>query len=255
MNLAFPAALLFAFLLPGFILRTAFQKPERSVPDVTPFAWTISTSVFLALLLNALWCYAAETLTPWRVDWEALLLMVSADRGSAYEAAIQRAAHWPQGPLLYLASLCGAAYLCGSLLRSLIQWLRLDREDLPISSWLRADTPWYYLFSGYDAQPQPDAVLICAVVQIGAQAYLYVGRLVEYFLTRDGQIDRLVLEDVWRRPMAADRPEVPEAHADAATSEERFYRIDGDYFVLHAAEIRTLNIRYLRLSVGDAVRD
>lgn len=259
MNLALPAALFFVFLLPGFLLRDAFRRPEIALPDPTPFADRIISSFLLAALMHAAWCAASAVFTPYRIDWEALLLLVSADRGNAYEAAIHRISAHPEGPFWYLITLCAAARLLGGVPRQLIRLTRLDREGRTGAAWLRADTPWYYLFSGYDATPMPDAVLISAVVEVGKDAYLYVGRLVEYFLDRSGAIDRLVLEDVWRRPLGADRADVPTAAstpADWAAAEERFYRIEGDYFVLAGSEIRTLNIRYLQLEVdGEAQGD
>jgi len=271
MNLAFPAAVLFAFLLPGFLLRDAFRRPEGSLPDPTPFARRIVWSFLLTLLLNAVWCTAAQSLTSYRVDWEALLLLVSGDHGSAYESAVQRIVSHPEGPMLYLFSLCIAAWAMGAFPRHLILSLRLDREGRPGAAWLRADTPWYYLLSGYDTETMPDVVHISAVVEIGKEAYLYVGLLNDYFLDSSGTLDRLVLSEVSRRPMGIDRTGALQEESgaesanhrtggdsrgadDAAVSamldeEDRFYPIEGDYFVLKGSEIRTLNIRYLQFEI------
>ena len=65
----------------------------------------------------------------------------------------------------------------------------------------------------------------------------------DYFLDPDGRLDRLILEQVMRRPLRKDkRPGRPEANG------ERFYAIDGDYFVLRYAEAITLNVEYIKLA-------
>ena len=57
-----------------------------------------------------------------------------------------------------------------------------------------------------------------------------------------GNLDRLILGGVSRRPLSKDKP----APGDEPMGpEERFYPVDGDYFVLRYAEITTLNVRYI----------
>ncbi len=241
MNVAFPAALFFALLLPGFLLRTQFKSPERTAPDPTPFGRAAATSAGLALILNALWVWLSSALTPYHADWQALLLLLSADRGTAFEAAVSRVARFPVGPFYYCASLCAFAYVLGLMGRALVARLGLDREGGGwLSSVLRADTPWYYLFNGHDSLPRPDGVVIAAIVETEGSTQLFVGLLAEYFLTTDGQIDRLVLRGVSRRPFNA-------GNTPDEAGEAPFYAIEGDYFVLRGQEIKTLNVRYLRI--------
>ena len=90
---------------------------------------------------------------------------------------------------------------------------------------------------------------IGAVVCLGSSAYLYTGVLVEYFLDDQGQLNRLVLASAARRPLSDDQ--ASEGGADQGqplVDEERFYPIEGDYFVLRYSEVLTLNVRYLDLS-------
>jgi len=81
-------------------------------------------------------------------------------------------------------------------------------------------------------------------VNVSGKAYLYTGILEEFFVNAEGKLDRVVLQEVMRRPIAADK-NAPEAEAGAPSP--RFYPIDGDYFVLRYSEAITLNIEYVKL--------
>jgi hypothetical protein len=80
----------------------------------------------------------------------------------------------------------------------------------------------------------------------------------DFFFSPDGQLDRLVLENVSRRPMSQDKTRFPPPAAEgcpagavdtgAPTAQEflqRFYPVDGDYFVLPMSEALTLNVQYM----------
>lgn len=235
MNVALPAAFLFLLAIPGYILRSQFSRPERTAPDAAPFGRLLGVSVLLALPLNALWVWLAERITPYTVDWQAFLMLLSGTR-SATPALFARAVQSPEGPFFYIASLCLFAAGLGYGARELIQRLGLDRRQRI----LRMNAPWFYLFSHrLDQAPEPDAVIVSALVEIGREAFIYVGRLDSYYFTPDGTPDRLVLSSVTRRRMADDRK-------FGSNEPERFYDIDGDYFVLRYAETKTLNVFYWR---------
>ncbi len=235
MNVALPAAFLFLLAIPGYILRSQFSRPERTAPDATPFGRVLGASVLLALPLNALWVWLAERVTPYTVDWQAFLMLLAGTR-SATPAVFARAVESPEGPFIYISSLCLFAAALGYGARELIQRTGLDRRHRS----LRMNAPWYYLFSPrLDDGSEPDAVVISAVVEIGRDAFIYVGRLESCFFTPEGTPDRLVLSSVSRRRMADDR-------TTGSNEPERFYDIDGDYFVLRYSETKTLNVFYWR---------
>lgn len=235
MNVALPAAFLFLLAIPGYILRSQFSRPERTAPDATPFGRVLGASVLLALPLNALWVWLAERVTPYTVDWQAFLMLLAGTR-SATPAVFARAVESPEGPFIYISSLCLFAAALGYGARELIQRTGLDRRHRS----LRMNAPWYYLFSPrLDDGSEPDAVVISAVVEIGRDAFIYVGRLESCFFTPEGTPDRLVLSSVSRRRMSDDR-------TTGSNEPERFYDIDGDYFVLRYSETKTLNVFYWR---------
>jgi hypothetical protein len=79
---------------------------------------------------------------------------------------------------------------------------------------------------------------------------LYTGYLDEFFVDAEGQLDRLVLQEVMRRPIKADKEATnPGAWYDAS----RFYPVEGDYFVLRYNETITLNIQYIKLRQTEEV--
>ena len=78
---------------------------------------------------------------------------------------------------------------------------------------------------------------------------LYSGFLDDFYLDEDGVLDRMVLQGVTRRPFDADK--VANFGFDSAPI-ERFYAVDGDYFVLRYSEAITLNVEYIKLGAGGA---
>lgn len=84
--------------------------------------------------------------------------------------------------------------------------------------------------------------MISAVVSVGGTAHLYVGYLEKWHVDRDGKLDRLVISKTMRRAFSSDKP--AEGEADAMG---RFYRVDGDFFVLRYDQISTLNVSYREL--------
>jgi hypothetical protein len=73
----------------------------------------------------------------------------------------------------------------------------------------------------------------------GKDAMLYTGVLDSFYFDAEGQLDRLVLQGVSRRPLANDKTIVDDA--------DRFYPVDGDSFVLRYSEMITLNVQYVHL--------
>jgi len=258
-NVAFSALLVFLLLLPGFLFRTYFKRAEKIVLDVKPFGQAAIDAFLAAIVLDLSWYWLTVLVTGTRADFQALLALIAGEKSPRLESAIAEIAGDPWRPGLFFGSLYAFAIAAAFALRHAVTRWRLDRRGAPLANFLRFDTPWYYLFTGYDRPTAPDGVAIGAVVSLGGTAYLYTGVLVEYFLDDQGQLNRLVLASAARRPLAEDAVQgyeaVPaegseEAAADEAAvpAEERFYPIEGDYFVLRYSEVLTLNVRYLDLS-------
>jgi hypothetical protein len=259
-NVAFSALLVFLLLLPGFLFRTYFKRAEKVVLDIKPFGQAAIDAFLTAIVLDLFWYWLTVLLTGTHADFKALLTLVAGEKSTGLDDAIAEIAADPWRPGVYFGSLYAFAIAAAFALRHAVTRWRLDRRGAPLANFLRFDTPWYYLFTGYDRDSAPDAVAIGAVVSLGGSAYLYTGVLVEYFLDDQGQLSRLVLASAARRLLSEDATEEGETlpsdwiEVDRRVGEgpspvqERFYPIEGDYFVLRYSEVLTLNVRYLDLS-------
>lgn len=242
MNIAFPALVVFLIILPGSIFHLAFKSTEKTVVDQTPFAATFVKWIVLAGLLHLVWVAAAGAIG-FPVDFNTLLmLLASPQRENSMVLAIESAARHFEKILTYFMTLFAFAAVLGYLLKVSVVKYRLDMTPI-IGPFLGSDTPWYYLFTAHNEDFEVDGVVISAIVEIEKTGYIYTGLLKEYFCAPDGTLDRLVLEMTMRRPLSADVLDGPVTEDKFA----RFYRIEGDYFVLRYAEITTLNIEFLKV--------
>ncbi len=251
MNFALPAVLLFLIVLPGFLFRDRLKRVEQTSLDYSPFGRVVAGGVLWAIALHLVWLGIAGAFG-WTMRVDALMGLLSSS-ARLQEDAVAAATGSPRAVLAYFVSLYAFALLVPPVIRWAISTWRLDRAGNPLSPLFRfSEAPWYYLLTGADFDEPPVGVSVAAVVDIGGQSYLYVGTLVNFFFDASGQLDRLVLESVARRPLARDKPEGDELVGDAA---RRFYDVEGTYFVLRYAEIVTLNVNYFRLEPVDEEPD
>jgi len=260
MNVALPALVVFLALLPGFIARSRIKRAERLSLDYSPFGQVATEAMVWAIVLHVLWLALVGT---WGalddflgaappagrppLDAGVLLHLLAAHAPTQSDALDVVAQH--AGRIgAYLASLIVFSYLGPTLLRQAVTRWRLDRRGARFSPWLRfSQAPWYYLLSGADFAEEdvPDFIAISALVDVAGQPWLYKGILDDYDIQPDGQLDRLILGQVIRRPLSADKGSSAEAERPGWG---RFYPVDGDCFVLRYAETITLNIEYIKLA-------
>lgn len=263
MNVALPALVVFALVLPGFILRDRFKRSEKTDLDYAPFGRVVAQAVMSAALLHGIWLFLAWLLRGQVLHVQVLMGLLSSNTTEQSRAItfIHQRADWVAE---YFASLLLASAAVPALLRWLITRYRLDRYDAWLAPLVRFhDAPWYYLLSGADFKEDelPDYINVSAIVDIAGTPYLFQGMLDDFFFASNGQLDRLVLENVSRRPLSADKTIVSEQPLSdlsmdneatmpqeaPVTPAKRFYPIDGDYFVLRMSEVITLNVQYMKL--------
>lgn len=176
------------------------------------------------------------------MNFTQLLTLISGAQGALYANAIAAISFGKIiGTAIYLLTMYIAAYALGKFLRWIIKRFKFDKNIKT----LRLDSPWYYLFTGYDwDEGKPDGVIITAAVEFAGKGYLYMGYLDNFFLDAEGNIDRLVLTSAWRRPIENDKGKESENNPEDM---DRFYSIDGHYFVLKYCEIKTLNVQFIKL--------
>lgn len=251
MNVALPAIVIFFVLLPGFIIRTRLKRAERTSLDFSPFGEVVAEAVVWSVLAHCLWILLAYALAGQVFQPLVLLKLLSGAVTVQEGAAIAFAASF-WWVTFYFVSLLVAAFVFPIVSRAIITKYRLDRSGARFSYIFRFhNAPWYYLLTGADFADDdaPDMVLISAIVEVAKDAVLYVGVLDEFYVDSEGQLDRLVLQNVARRPLSRDKP-LAETNGEAGRNTEasRFYEVDGDSFVLRYSEAITLNIQYVRLS-------
>lgn len=240
MNFAFPAFLIFLLLLPGLFFTLTFYNTENKPLNYIPLTHKAAVSFFVTILLHLVWIILICGITSCHINFTRLLIILSGIQGELYTSTIQSiTVNNLIGITAYLVTIYAFAYLIGRVLRGGIRTYKLDK----IFRILRLDSPWYYLFTGYDWEDgEPDGVIISAVVEVAGRGYLYLGYLENFFLNDEGNIDRLVLTSAWRRSIENDKS------MDGDDSfQDRFYAIDGDYFVLNYNEIKNLNVQFLKV--------
>lgn len=246
MNIALPAFVAFLLLLPGFIFRSRFKLAERSSLDFSPFGRVAADAILWAIFAHLLWLFFSFILFSQQFEPEVMLKLLSSAPASQSEAItkVSKDFPWIAG---YFGSLLLASLIIPLILRAQIAKRRLDRGTARFSGIFRFhDAPWYYLLTGADfsEDEKPDFIMISAIVEVAKDAVLYVGILDNFFFDADGNLDRLILQGVARRPLSADKNKIEEV----GISEQRFYDIDGDYFVLRYQDVKTLNVQYFKLN-------
>lgn len=254
MNVALPALIVFIILLPGFIFRSGLKRAERISVDFSPFGRVVAEAVLWSVFVHSAWLTLSYVLFSRQFDPVVFMNLLGSVTGSQARAAQQVGAEFTW-IAAYFVSLIVASHVVPIFVRNAISKFRLDRYDAPFSSVFRFhDAPWYYLLTGADFEEdeEPDFIYISAIVEVAKEAVLYVGILDDFYFDADGQLDRLILQKVSRRPIASDKP------VEQLLNEKivrRFYPIDGDNFVLRYSEAITLNVQYIKLTATESISD
>ncbi len=238
MNIAFPALLIFLFVLPGFVFNLAFFKTDNTPLNYIPLTHKAIVSFVVTIILHTIWLLCVCYLLHLYIDLDLILVLIAGVQGVKYSEAITSiTAHELISTAMYLITMYAFAYALGKSLRLGIRYFKLDEKY----GLFRIDSPWYYLFSGYDWENgEPDGVRIAATSEIAGRGYLYIGWLDKFYLDNAGNIERLILTSTVRREIKKDKKVADE-------NAERFYRIEGDYFVLKYAEIKSLNVQFFKI--------
>jgi len=249
MNIAFSAVLVFILVLPGLLFRYTYQRGffRRSPVTIPSFAEDLAFSVLWAGLLHTLWLNLFALLGL-RLEYGPLLALLVGQFGvdqKYLDEAVRALQNAHAAITFYFLSLFAAGYGLGYAFHALVRRQRWDHTTRAF----RFPNEWYYLFSGEEAAGgQPDIVFVTVLLELSDATYLYRGILQAWYFDRQGNLDRVVLEEVLRRKLAEDRdssePYVPPMRG----SDERYYSVEGDLLVLRYSEVKTLNVEYLYLA-------
>lgn len=252
MNFALPAILIFVVVLPGFLFRTRLKYSEQTSLDYSPFGRVVIEAFLWAVGLHLVWLAASDRILGAPLRTEALLGLLSSSP-ELQAVAVAEVTASSVRVLVYFVSMYAFALIVPSAIRAAISHWRLDRSGARLSTIFRFhQAPWYYLLTGADFErgEEPDYILIAAVINVASRPFLYVGSLADFFFDPTGQLDRLVLENTVRRPLDRDKQSDDD-------DTDRFYPVEGNYFVIRYAEVITLNVHYVKVepAVDDTPED
>lgn len=127
--------------------------------------------------------------------------------------------------------------------------IRKYKWDLQYEN-LRFKNKWHYILWGeldsFNQQETIDGTIISAIVDLANKSYLYAGLLEDYWFDRNGQLEAFILSNVVRRDLSHDKGE--NEGNDPPHSSDRYYKVDGNYFIIKVNEIKTINIKYIQIT-------
>lgn len=215
------------------------------------------------------------------IDFEAVTVAltgwprVDPEVNAEYVVRIARAPHLVLSYFLFTSA---GSIALGYLLHWVVRTFYLDLQF----QIFQFDNEWFYLFSGealilngspekrtyssvrlFKNRFQVDTVYASAIVEQGGTAILYWGVLADYFFDRQGRLEKFVLQRVQRRLLSEDRRPPPLLSGTLSSTmnkvplrtspivDDRFYEVDGDFFVIHMSEVKNLNLDYLVLAKSE----
>lgn len=249
MEFAVSAILLLILLLPGFILQSAYTKGFwrwNSPTSARSLTEQIPAAVVLSSILHAIWATLSGTIGyPVNLDAVAMLLLGSyGHEETHFNVTVSALTTNPYKVFLYFVSL----YAVSALLGYMSHWIVRERGWDRSTRILRFNNQWFYLLTGEitefrEAQeefPEIAGVLLTTVVHHQQQDWLYIGVIADFFFDKSGALDRVLMTSVERRKLSEDKKTDEEIDPD-----QRYYDIEGDYFVLRYSEMSTINIDYI----------
>jgi hypothetical protein len=248
-NFALPAVALLLFLLPGIFAVQGFlgrigRKPSDPVGQAG-LTWAGLVALLIAPVIHLLLAGVLHLFNAPPPDLHSAIVLLSGhfDDPIEFKRTVDMivGSAWQVTVYFLVASILGLVF--GSVAQRIVRYTQLDRT-FPA---FRFASDWHYLFEGEirDDLPRPDFVVVAATVEHAGTAYLYVGVLRHYAVDRQGELARLHMNSVVRRPISEDREPGQEQHIPDQSG--RFYPITGDELVIVFREVRTLNVRYMYL--------
>ncbi|MFI5138449.1 MAG: hypothetical protein ACHQIM_11545 [Sphingobacteriales bacterium] len=246
MNIALSAVVISILLIPpvAFYLSLYTGNFPKPTPKFSLFEGILASAV-ISLFIHA----AAISFIPNEIRFDILIKVLGGDlknlenivRNQEFKKAIKDFA-------LYNAVLILVMFLSGRGLRLILQF-----HDLHASNELfNLYNKWWYFFNGFHADIEDfDLVFIDAVMDTGDGTMIYSGFLV-HFETKDGQLDRIYLQDTVRREF--------KSHAGAKGTHlinkaGEPVQIPGNTFSLKYENVINLNINFILLDKENTVEE
>lgn len=229
MNIAFPAFFLLALILPGFIFTSAYERKENTSLDKKPFEASSASSLFWALCIQVPFAFSIHTFYK-SIDFDICIKLLTGVKLAQSDIDSLQPDVGHIG--MYFLVLYFSSWLCGKLAQAIVFKFNPYKSSL-----LSFDTPWYYELKGkLSSESSAQIIKVSCLLDTKESSYLYYGILDDFYLDSDGQLDRIVLFDVYRRNIKDD---------DDGSGCERYYQIKGERLILKYNQIINLNLEYL----------
>lgn len=244
MDFAFSTILLFLIIAPGLVARYCyfthpFANDARSSELISEVFWSIIPGILIQLsfakFLPSLFGYNIK-LT------DIGFLLIGKDDNQRLDLIMQNIQNNILPIIVYnLFILCTAASI-GILSKEFVRLTKLDKR----SEFFRFSNKWFYIMSGEildtdnskDSSGDIDLTLVDVLCKVGNENILYMGELVNYYLTKNGDLDSILLRYPMRRKLSEDNQEDP------------YYQIPSNFLYIPDRDILNINLRYLQLG-GD----
>ena len=244
MNIAFPAFFILILIIPGFIFLNAYEKVENTTIEKKPFDVSSSLAFFYSLLIHTLLNLLVEPISGLVVKYDLCIkLLVGAK--SITESELVLLSEYINWVIAYFS----ASFILAFLFGKVFQWLMLQLNPYK-SSRFAFDTPWYYELKGKLSETEnAQFIKVSCLVDSSGGSFLYYGLLVDFYLDKDGQLNRIVLANASRRCINKDEVTDGEqtttgAGAQQPGAQDRFYRIKGKRLILKYDDIKNINTEY-----------
>lgn len=262
MNLAASTLVIFLLVSPALIARRLYYTKELSRDFTKRNTLTeIFSSMFLAVLLHALWICVSNLKGYPSVNFDFVTrLLFSADKIQDFSSFT----NYTSEIFKYFWSLSLVAALGGYFLKILVRTSYLDR----FTKFLRYDNKWFYLISGeaLDIKElnfhRKERIFSKDIASIEANVYLnlndntfFSGTIVDYQLAENNSVDYVVLTNTTKNTsygfVDGDHKVVYEGDGSEKKIMTKTISADvlnSEYFVIPYSEIKSISFKYLMKS-------
>jgi len=242
MNIALSAVVISILLIPPVVFYLSlylgnFPKPS---PKFSLFEGILASAV-ISLLIHTI----AISFISDEIRFDILLKVLGGDlknlehiiRNSEFKQAVK-------GFAIYNALLVVIMFLLGRGVRLMLQF----REIHATNELFNLYNKWWYFFNGFYSDIEAfDLVFIDAVMDTADGAMIYSGFLV-HFETKDGELDRIYLQDAVRREFKR-YADTKNPHLISEAGEP--VQIPGRTFSLKYGNVINLNVNFILLQEED----
>lgn len=234
MNIAFPTFFILCLIFPGYILLKSLSKKENTSVEHYGLDSSFVQALIISILIHLLSLFVVKKIG-YNVIIEICIKILTGKDLSTTELTIISESSLQIA--LYFIIVFISSFLLGKLIQKIFLLIFPYKE-----SFLSFDTPWFYELRGMISKDKKaDITKVSCLVNLNEGSYLYYGILQQFYLNKDGSLDRIIIEEAMRRKIEND-----EASAtDGETSvDDRYYRIKGDKIILKYSDIKNINLEY-----------